>query len=294
VTGPLSDLGRASLTSASSSDDAAPLTDARLLSFNQATAERASLPAVIEACARHGVPGISVWRHKLAETGVATAARLIRDAGLTVSSLCRGGMFPAATAAERAARIEDNRRAIDDAATIGAEILVLVCGAAPDRDISAARAMVADGIAAIVPYAAERGIRLGIEPLHPAFAAERSCVTTMREARVLSEPFAPEGVGVVVDVYHVWWDPEVFAEIERASGRIAGFHVSDWLAPPPDPLLGRGVMGDGVICLPPLGRAVEAAGYGGPVEVEIFNRELWALPGHEALALIRARFLAHV
>jgi sugar phosphate isomerase/epimerase len=294
VTGPLSDLGRATLTSTFSSNDAAPLTDARLMSFNQATAERASLPAVIEACARHGVPGISVWRHKLAETGVATAARQIRDAGLTVSSLCRGGMFPAATAAERAARIDDNRRAIDEAATLGADILVLVCGAAPDRDISAARAMVADGIAAIVPYAAERGIRLGIEPLHPAFAAERSCVTTMREARLLSEPFAPADVGVVVDVYHVWWDPERAAEIALLGDRIAGYHVNDWLVPVKHVLMNRGMMGDGIIELRRIRGEVERAGYRGPIEVEIFNESTWEMPLDDLVCLTRDRFVTCV
>ena len=294
MTGPLSDLGRASLTSAASSDDAAPLPDARLLSFNQATAERASLPAVIETCARHGVPGIAVWRHKLADTGVGTAARLIRDAGLSVSSLCRGGMFPAATAAERAARIEDNRRAIDDAATLGAEILVLVCGAAPNRDISGARAMVADGIAAIVPYARERGVRLGIEPLHPAFAAERSCVTTMREARMLCEPFAPAHVGVVVDVYHVWWDPERAAEIALLGNRIAGYHVNDWLVPAKNVLMNRGMMGDGVIELRRIRGEVERAGYRGSIEVEIFNESIWAMPLDDLVCLTRDRFVEHV
>src|SRR6185436_9949358 len=141
-------------------------------------------------------PGISIWRHKLTETGLERAARLVRDAELRVSSVCRGGMFPALSASERSARIDDNRRAIDEAATLGAEVLVLVCGAAPDRDISGAREMVADGIAAIAPYAAARHVRLGIEPLHPSFAAERSCVTTLREARLIAERFEPSNVGV--------------------------------------------------------------------------------------------------
>jgi sugar phosphate isomerase/epimerase len=291
VTGPLSDLGRATLAPSSSADDAAPLADARLLSFNQATAERASLRDVVDACARHGVPGISVWRHKLAETGVGVAARLIRDAGLQVSSLCRGGMFPAATSTERAARIDDNRRAIDDAAALGAEVIVLVCGAAPDRDISAARAMVADGVAAIVPYAAERGIRLGIEPLHPAFAAERSCVTTMREARLIAERFTPAHVGVIVDVYHVWWDPERAAEIALLGERIAGYHVNDWLVPVKNVLMNRGMMGDGVIELRKIRGEVERAGYRGPIEVEIFNESIWETPVDELVRLTRDRFV---
>jgi sugar phosphate isomerase/epimerase len=284
--------GRTSLAPASASaGDAAPLKDASLLSFNQATAERASLPDVIEACARHGVPGISIWRHKLAQTGLERAARLVRDAGLRVSSLCRGGMFPAPTAAERRAKIDDNRRAIDEAATLGAEVLVLVCGAAPDRDIGAAREMVADGIAAIAPYAAERGVRLGIEPLHPAFAAERSCITTMREARLISERFDSANVGVVVDVYHVWWDPERAEEIARLGDRVAGYHVNDWLVPVKNVLMNRGMMGDGVIELRRIRGEIERAGYRGPIEVEIFNEEIWQTPLDELVRLTKERFV---
>jgi sugar phosphate isomerase/epimerase len=284
-------LGRVTLTAANSADDAAPLKDAARLSFNQATAERASLVDVIESCARHGIPGISIWRHKLAETGVERAAKQLRDAGLWVSSVCRGGMFPALTAAERAERIDDNRRAIDDAAALGAEVLVLVCGASADRDISSARAMVADGIAAIAPYAAERGVRLGIEPLHPAFAAERSCITTMREARLISEQYEPSNVGVVVDVYHVWWDPERADEIARLGERIAGYHVNDWLVPVKNVLMNRGMMGDGVIELRRIRGEVERAGYQGPIEVEIFNESIWERPLDELVRETVERFV---
>jgi sugar phosphate isomerase/epimerase len=284
--------GRAAFAPAvASADDAAPLKDASLLSFNQATAERASLPDVIDACARHGVPGISIWRHKLAETGLERAAKLVRDAGLSVSSLCRGGMFPAPTAAERSAKIDDNRRAIDEAATLGAEVLVLVCGAATDRDIGAAREMVADGIAAIAPYAAERGVRLGIEPLHPAFASERSCITTMREARLISERFDSANVGVVVDVYHVWWDPERTEEIARLGDRVAGYHVNDWLVPVKNVLMNRGMMGDGVIELRRIRGEIERAGYRGPIEVEIFNEEIWQTPLDDLVRLTKERFV---
>ena len=265
------------------------------LSLNQITTERASLGETVDACARHGVPYVAVWRHKLAETGVERAVRLIRDAGIRVSSLCRGGMFPAATAAERAARIEDNRRAVDDAAALGADVLILVCGAAPDKDIAAARRMVADGITELVPYAQKRGIRLGIEPLHPAFAAERSCITTLREARCLAERFDPATVGIVADVYHIWWDPEVFDEIARAAGRLVGFHVSDWLVPVHNVLMNRGVMGDGVIELRALRAAVEQAGYAaGPIEVEIMNEAVWNTPLDTLLPLIKERYLACV
>jgi sugar phosphate isomerase/epimerase len=274
--------------------DVTPFTNADRLSFNQATAERASLAEVVDACAREGVRSVSIWRHKLAETGVSAAARLVRDAGIQVSSLCRGGMFPALTAADRAAKIDDNRRAIDEAAAIGAEVLVLVSGAAPDRDIAGARQMVADGVAAIAPYAAERGVRLGIEPLQPAFAAERSCITTLREARLLAERVGAT-VGVVVDVYHVWWDPERTTEIARLgeSSRIVGYHVNDWLVPAQNVLMNRGMMGDGVIELRRIRGEVERAGYRGPIEVEIFNERIWGMPLDELVRLTRERFVAY-
>jgi len=265
------------------------------LSLNQITTERATLGETVDACARHGVPYVAVWRHRLAEVGLDRAIRLVRDAGVRVSSVCRGGMFPAPTRAERAARIEDNRRAVDEAAALGAEVLVLVCGPAPDRDIAAARRMVADGIAELAPYAQERGVRLGIEPLHPAFAAERSCITTLREARCLAERFEPATVGVVADVYHIWWDPEVFDELARAAGRLVGFHVSDWLVPVHDVLMNRGMMGDGVIELRPIRTAVERAGYGeGPIEVEIMNEAVWNTPLDTLLPLMKERYLACV
>jgi sugar phosphate isomerase/epimerase len=203
-------------------------------------------------------------------------------------------MFPATSAADRVARIDDSRRAIDEAVALGAEVLVLVCGASPDRDIAGARRMVADGIAAIVPHAAQHGIRLGIEPLHPAFAAERSCVTTLREARQLAESFPSETVGVVIDVYHVWWDPERSIEIARLGNRIAGYHVNDWLVPVTEVLMNRGMMGDGRIELRTIRAEVERAGYRGPIEVEIFNERIWATPLDDLMRLTKDRFLEFV
>ena len=200
-------------------------------------------------------------------------------------------MFPALTAVERQAKLDDNRRAIDEAATLGAEVLVLVCGASVDRDIASARAMVADGIAAVAPYAKERGVRLGIEPLHPAFAAERSCITTMREARLISEQFESANVGVVVDVYHVWWDPERAQEIAALGDRIAGYHVNDWLVPVKNVLMNRGMMGDGVIELRRIRGEVERAGYRGPIEVEIFNEAIWERPVDELVRQAKERFV---
>jgi sugar phosphate isomerase/epimerase len=261
------------------------------LSLNQITLNRLSLREATEACARTGIGWIAPWRDKVADAGGGeAAARIVRDAGLRVSSLCRGGFFPAATPEERRARVEDNLRAIDDAATLAAPVLVLVCGPAPDRDLAAARGMVADGIAAILPYAAERGVHLGIEPLHPMFAADRSVINTLAQANDLAEQFASPSVGVVIDVYHVWWDPRLDAEIARAQGHILGFHVSDWIVPLPDVLLGRGLMGDGMIELRGLRAAVEGAGYTGPIEVEILNQRIWDTPGDEVLAAVQARY----
>ncbi len=265
--------------------------DIERLSLNQITLNRLSLQEAAEASARAGIRWIAPWREKVADVGgPEAAARILRDAGLRASSLCRGGFFPAATLAERRTRIEDNLRAVDEAAALGASTLVLVCGPAPDRDLAAARQMVADGIAEVLPYAAERRVRLGIEPLHPMFTAQRSVITTLAQANDLAAQFASPYLGVVVDVYHVWWDPQVYPEIARANGKITGFHVSDWIVPLPDLFLGRGMMGDGVIELRRLRAAVEATRYTGPIEVEILNRSIWDQPADEVLASIQVRF----
>ncbi len=264
------------------------------LSFNQITADRLSMREAVEGCARAGIPWIGLWRHKIAEAGLAESRRLLRDAGLRVSSVCRGGMFPAATAAERQVRLDDNRRAVEEAAELGADVLVLVCGPAPDRDIDSARKMVAEAIEQLVPYAQSCGVKLGIEPLHPMYAAERSVIVTLAQANDMAEPYKPDQVGVVVDVFHVWWDPDLYGQISRAAGRILGFHVSDWIVPTPDLLMGRGMMGDGVIEIRRIRKAVEAAGYAGPIEVEIFNQSVWDQPGDEVLALMKERYLQHV
>ncbi|TMC13224.1 MAG: sugar phosphate isomerase/epimerase [Chloroflexi bacterium] len=264
------------------------------MSLNQATVEQWSLRQAVEGCARHGIGWIGPWRHKVAEHGLAASARLIRDAGLRVSSLCRGGWFPAATPAERRARIEDNLRAVEEAAELGTDVLVLVCGPAPDRDLPGARAMVAEGVAATMERAAACSVRLAIELLQPMFAGDRSVIVTLAEALDLAERFPASRCGVVVDVYHVWWDPAVEAQVARAGDRILGYHVSDWIVPPPDVLLGRGMMGDGVIDLRRLRGVVEAAGYEGPIEVEIFNQALRDAPGDDVLALLTRRFLAVV
>jgi sugar phosphate isomerase/epimerase len=248
------------------------------LSFNQITAKHATLKECVEASVRHGVGWIAPWRDRVEEAGLKVSVRMIRDSGLRVSSLCRGGFFPAATSAERLQRIDDNRCAIDQAAELGAPCVVLVCGPAPDRDIDGARRMVAEGIEAIITHARERGVRLGIEPLHPMFAADRSVIVTLAEALDLASHFDPATLGVVVDVFHVWWDPRLYIELRRAKGRIAGFHVSDWAVPLPGIVTGRSIMGDGVIELRRIRSAVDETGYDGPIEVEIMNEKIWSQP----------------
>jgi sugar phosphate isomerase/epimerase len=267
--------------------------DLARLSLNQITTNNWNIRAAVEGCVRADIPSIGLWRDKVHAYGLSQSKQLIAATGLHVSSLCRGGWFPAASSAERQARLDDNRRALHEAAELGTDVLVLVCGPAPDRDLTAARLMVEQAIEALLPDAQSYGVKLGIEPLHPMFAGDRSVIVTLGQANRLVEQFQSPHVGVVIDVYHVWWDPDILLEISRAQGHILGFHISDWLVPLPDPLLGRGMMGDGKIDLRLLRTAVENAGYTGPIEVEIFNQRIWDTPGDEVLRTIKARYLEH-
>ncbi len=253
------------------------------LSLNQWTTRRWSVAEAVDGCVRHGIPAIGLWREHVAAHGLEATAALVRDAGLRVSSLCRGGFFTGD------GRLDDNRRAIDEAATLGAACLVLVAGGLPDgsKDLRGARARVADALRELAPYAGERGVHLAVEPLHPMYCADRAVVSTLSQALDL----APPEVGVVVDAFHVWWDPEVEQQIIRAGDRIASFQVCDFLVPlPSDVLLGRGMMGDGVIDFAPLRSAVDAAGYTGDIEVEIFNADVWAADPDEVLTTMKERF----
>jgi sugar phosphate isomerase/epimerase len=247
------------------------------LSLNLMTVDHWSLAEAVERCAAAGITTVAPWRHQYEHA--TAAARTISAAGLRVSSLCRGGFFTAAGADE------DNRRAVEEAAALGAPVLVLVCGPPVDRDLAAARATIAAGIERLLPYAAEHGVRLGIEPLHPMMIGERSAIASLGEAVELARRL---GVGVIVDAYHVFWDPQLEPLLAGATGLIAGYHVSDWLVPTTDLLAGRGLMGDGIVDLPRLRGLVEATGYDGPVEVEVINP---ALAEHDdLLADIKARF----
>ena len=263
------------------------------LSLNQITTNPWSMEQAVAACEHNGIGYIGVWRHKLEEDPV-KAACLIRSAGLRVSSLCRGGWFSAPSDSERRERIADNLRAIEEAATLGAPMLVLVAGPADGQTLDDARKTFMDGVAEMLPVAESAGVALGIEPLHPMYAAERSVVVTLKQANDLAERLSHKSVGVVIDAFHVWWDPEVWREIERARGRILGFHVSDWPVPLPGILMARAMMGTGVIELRRLREAVDAAGYTGPIEVEIFNEEIWKNVDDETIERIKRNFLEFV
>ena len=276
--------------------------DHRWLSLNTATVRRqGDLATIIEACARTGIRASDPWRDQVAAVGLERAVRLVRDAGLELSGYCRGGMFPA-DAAHRAAARDDNRRAVDEAKALGAPCLVLVAGAlpqysrpgsTPSKDIAAARAQVDDGIAELLDYAKSVDMPLAIEPLHPAYAADRACVNTTAQALDICDrldPAASGRLGVALDVYHVWWDPELLAQIRRAgTRRLLAFHVCDWLVPTRDILNDRGMMGDGVIDIPAIRAAVEAQGFGGYCEIEIFSNDWWEKPMDEVIATCIAR-----
>lgn len=272
--------------------------DPSKLSLNTATVrEQWNLREIIDACARHGIQRISPWRDKLDELGATETARLLRTHEITVSGLCRGGMFPAIDKAGREAAITDSRKAIADAAEIGADCLILVVGGLPagSRDLPGARQMVIDGIAAIMDDARAAQVPLAIEPLHPMYCAERACVNTLDQALDICDALEGDTVensarvlGIAADVYHFWWDPHYLAALERAGQkRLLAFHLCDWLVPTNDLLLDRGMMGDGVIDLVGIRQEIEALGYDGAHEVEILSSKWWAQdPDHVVKTVI--------
>jgi sugar phosphate isomerase/epimerase len=267
-------------------------TDHRWLSINAATVRRQRgepwpLPQILEACAARGIRAVAPWRDQVAAAGLATIATQVKALGLELSGYCRGGMFAYTDGASHRAVRDDNRRALDEACTLNAPCLVLVVGGLPGalagtpahKDIALARSQVAEGIAWLLEEARARRMPLAIEPLHPMYAADRACINTLAQALDLCDTLDPAGsgaLGVAVDAYHVWWDPELEAQIARAGARrLLAFHVCDWLVPTTDLLEDRGMMGDGVIDLPRLRGWVEAAGYRGYCEVEIFSKANW-------------------
>ncbi|MGW0626742.1 sugar phosphate isomerase/epimerase family protein [Streptomyces sp. NPDC002758] len=273
--------------------------DLARFSINQMTVKQLSLPELVAACRELGVSQVGLWREPVQTYGVEATAKLMRDAGLTVTTLCRGGFFTATDPAERAAALADNRRAVDEAATLGTDTLILVSGGLPpgSRDLHGARERIADALAELGPYAQAHGVRLAIEALHPMYAADRCVVSTLTQALDLAERFPAAQVGVAVDTYHIWWDDAAPEQIARAGagGRIHTFQLADWTTPLPRGVLnGRGQLGDGAIDMREWKGYVESAGYTGPIEVELFNEELWARDGREVLAETAGRFVEHV
>jgi sugar phosphate isomerase/epimerase len=270
--------------------------DHRWLSLNTATVRKqGDLLQIIDACARHGIRAIDPWRDQVAAVGIDRVVRAVRDAGLELSGYCRGGMFTS-DAARRVEVRDDNRRAVDEAKALGAPCVVLVvgglpqysrAGSAPSKDIAAARGQVEDAIAEMMDYATTAKMPLAIEPLHPAYAADRACVNTTKQALDICDRLDPKrtgALGVALDVYHIWWDPELLSQISRAGrDRLLAFHVCDWLVPTKDILNDRGMMGDGTIDIKSVRRAVEAAGFAGYSEIEIFSEHWWAKPMDEVL-----------
>jgi len=276
--------------------------DHRWLSLNTATVRKqGDLVGIIDACAKHGIRAIDPWRDQVAAIGLDRAARAVRDAGLELSGYCRGGMFTS-DAAHRIEMRDDNRRAVDEAKALGAPCLVLVVGglqqysrpgSTPSKDIAAARRQIEDALAELLDYARAANMPLAIEPLHPAYAADRACVNTTKHALDICDRLDPQrsgALGVALDVYHIWWDPEISTQIERAGkNRLLAFHVCDWLVPTTDILNDRGMMGDGVIDIRSLRRAVEAQGFAGYSEIEIFSNVWWQRSMDEVLRTCIAR-----
>lgn len=264
------------------------------LSLNQMTVPRAGLEPMLSACRAAGIDKVGLWRHLLPDGNARRARELCDAAGISVTSLCRGGFFtgynPDGRALSPAEAIADTRVAIDQTRALGSDLLVLVCGGTGELSPRDARDLVAEGIAAVAEYAAERGVRLGIEPLHPMFCAERSVIATIAEALRVAQPYPAASVGLVIDAYHVWWDPELEASVARAGERIMSLHVCDWALDTREIADARAMPGEGVIDLRDLRARVDAAGYTGPIEVEVLNRRLWDRDVDEVVDLTRRRF----
>ena len=253
------------------------------------------IETAIEHFSARGVAAMTVWRDALEGRDIAATGKRIRDAGMDVVSLCRGGFFPAETAAAREEALDDNRRAIDEAAALGAPLVVLVCGAVPGQPLDVSRSQIQEGIEAVLPHAQAAGVKLGVEPLHPLYADSRSAVNTMAQANDICARIDSPFVGVVVDVYHLWWDPDLEREIRRCGqmGKLFAFHVCDWRTPTEDLLNDRGLMGEGCINIRQIRGWVEEAGFDGYNEVEIFSDRYWAMEQEQVLERIVEAYTNH-
>jgi sugar phosphate isomerase/epimerase len=254
-------------------------------------------PWDIDACVRNysmkGIKGITIWRNVLENKNLNGVKALLDDFGMNVVSLARGGFFPSVDAGKREKAIDDNLLAVEQAAAIGAPLIVLVCGADGGQSLEKSREQIAEGIMKIFPAAKSAGIKLAIEPLHPMYAGDRSAINTIRQANDMAEMINSDWVGVAVDVYHLWWDPDLQAGIQRcgAQNNLFAFHVCDWNLPTTDFLNDRGLMGDGCINIPEIRSWVEDAGFKGYNEVEIFSDKYWAMDQKAYLEKIKQAYL---
>jgi sugar phosphate isomerase/epimerase len=271
------------------------LTDFSRLCVHTITTKPWPLEKAAREFAAAGVSGITVWRDTLAGKNIAQARRMLQDLNLEVVSLCRGGFFPAREPAKRQAAIDDNLKAIDEAAALGAPHVVLVCGAVPGQPLTESRKQIQEGIAACLEHAAAAGVKLAIEPLHPMYADDRSAVNTLAQANDMAEALNSPWVGIAVDVYHLWWDPDLENQIKRCgqNGNLTAFHICDWNTPTTDLLNDRGLMGEGCINVKEIRGWVEATGFSGYNEVEIFSNKFWTQDQHEFLAKIKEAYLNH-
>lgn len=266
----------------------ATITDLSRLCIHTITTKPWSLEEAGERYEAAGVKGISVWRQYLEGRNIAQAGDRLRNHGLEIVSLVRGGFFPSTSSAQRQKAIDDNLKAVDEAAALGAEMIVLVCGADPGQSLGVSRAQIREGIEQVLPYAISNGVKLAIEPLHPMYADTRSAVNTLEQANDMAEAIGSDYVGIAADVYHLWWDPQLEREIKRcgANGNLLAFHICDWVSPTVDMLNDRGLMGEGCIPIQQIRGWVEEAGFRGFNEVEIFSDRHWSGDQQEFLQKI--------
>ena len=275
--------------------NAEPLTNFSRLCVHTITTKGWELEEAVESYAKEGVSGITVWRQWLEGRDPAEAGKCIRAAGLKVVSLCRGGFYPALEIKTREEAILDNKNAIEDAAALGAPLVVLVCGAVPSQSLVESRKQITDGIAATLPLAESLGIKLAIEPLHPMYADDRSAINTLASANDVCDELNHPLVGIAYDVYHLWWDPDLEEQTKRTAeaNRLFAYHVCDWMTPNTDLLNDRGLMGEGCIDLRSIRAMVENKGFDGMIEVEVFSNRWWAKPTYEFLLAIKDSYLNH-
>jgi sugar phosphate isomerase/epimerase len=260
-------------------------------SINSITLKSAGLRDLVRIASSHGVPGVALWRDVYNDVGSTAAAKVVRDAGLRVTSICRAGMFPAGSAAERDSIAADNRRAVEEAYDFRAECLVLVCGAARGRDLAGGREQIETGLRELAPYAAEAGVRLAIEPMHPMMISDRSAITSLTEANDLVERIAARNLGIALDAYHVWWDVSMATQIQRAGKTLFSVQVCDWVTPIHGQLSSRGMPGEGVIDLQDFVSQADTAGYDGLIEIEVLSDHWWSTPVDQAAEAALGGFL---